>query len=434
MTVRSLDLVIVGNGAAAAEAALAVRAAGHRGDLDLFADNALPPYNPMLGTYFASGAITAGQCFPFGGMEFHERAGIAAHLETPVAHLDPSRRLLTTAEGRQYTYRRCLVASGARTVVPPAPGLDAPGVLSLRTFADAEQLKAIIADVVARAAGENRPPRGLVLGASFAGLEVAAVLQRAGMEVSIVEREEHVLPLAAHAECASVIETHLRGLGYELELGTELERVTRPDGHLRAHLRARKPVAVDDAATPHERDADLLVVCTGSRPSLAFIAPGTVVTAAGLLVDEHLQTSSPGLYAAGDVAQAPDPVTGAREIVARWANARRQGRTAGLAMAGAHAENPGSIACNVQHVGELLFATAGSVREYDKLEVVSRGSGLTVWAFLDGRLAGANIVGSAPESGPLVSALARRLAAGVPPAGSAAEWAKRVTWTSWNAS
>jgi NADPH-dependent 2,4-dienoyl-CoA reductase/sulfur reductase-like enzyme len=434
MTVRSLDLVIVGNGAAAAEAALAIRATGHRADLDLFADNALPPYNPMLGTYYAAGAITEEQCFPFGGVGFYERAGIAAHLETTIATLDPSRRLLTTAEGRQYTYRHCLVASGAQTVAPPVPGLDAPGVLSLRTFADAERLKATVADAVARAAAENRPPRGLVLGASFAGLEVAAVLRRAGMEVCIVEREQHVLPLAAHAECAPVIETHLRDLGYELELETELERVTRPAGHLRAHLGARKPAAADGAAAPHERDADVLVVCTGSRPSLAFIAPGTVVTDAGLLVDEHLQTSSPGLYAAGDVAQAPDPVTGAHEIVARWANARRQGRTAGLTMAGAHSENPGSIACNVQRVGELLFATAGSVREYDKLEVVSRGAGLTVWAFLEGRLAGANIVGSAPESGPLVSALARRLAAGAPPAGSAAEWATRVTWTSWNAS
>jgi len=96
-------MVIVGNGAAAAEAAMAARGAGYRGSIDLFADNPHPPYNPMLGTYFASGAIPRQMCFPFGGPEFYERYGVRAHLNTPVALLEPSERRFTTADGAEYT-------------------------------------------------------------------------------------------------------------------------------------------------------------------------------------------------------------------------------------------------------------------------------------------------------------------------------------------
>ena len=116
---------------------MAARGAGYRGSIDLFADNPHPPYNPMLGTYFASGAIPRQMCSPFGGPEFYERYGVRAHLNTPVALLEPSERRLTTADGAEYTYRACLVASGAHTTFPPVPGLESPGVCGLRSFDDA---------------------------------------------------------------------------------------------------------------------------------------------------------------------------------------------------------------------------------------------------------------------------------------------------------
>lgn len=189
MTPRRLDLVIIGNGAAAAEAARAVRAAGHHGELDLFADNPHPPYNPMLGPYYISGAISQRCCFPFGGAEFYGRNRVRTHLSDGVVELAPRQKRLTTAAGDQYSYRACLVASGAQTAFPPIPGLDAPGVHALRSFDDAVRLKSAAALAVARGAEEQQRPRALVLGASFAGLKVADALHDAGMDVCIVEKE-----------------------------------------------------------------------------------------------------------------------------------------------------------------------------------------------------------------------------------------------------
>jgi NADPH-dependent 2,4-dienoyl-CoA reductase/sulfur reductase-like enzyme len=438
VTPRSLDLVIIGNGAAAAEAALAARAAGYRGELDLFADNPYPPYNPMLGPYYVSGAISQRRCFPFGGAEFYERNRVRAHLRERVVALAPWQRRLTTAAGSEYAYRACLVASGAQTSLPPIPGLDVPGVHGLRSFDDALCLKEAAALAVARAAGEGRRPRALVLGASFAGLKVADALRDIGMDVCIVEKEPVVLPLAIHPDCGSLIERHLREQGHKLMLGVTLDSVEVADGRLAARWRDLRVApaphgAASDSRRPLVEQADLLVVCTGSRPNLGFLAEGEVEADVGIIVDEHMRTSVPGLLAAGDVAQAIDPLSGRHQVVALWASARRQGRTAGRNLAGLHAEDAGCVSCNIQKVGDLLFASAGSLQEYDRLEVRPASGGLSSLAYRDGRLAGFNLLGGAAPAGPLACALARGTDVNAAEAAAATEWARRIAWMSSNA-
>ncbi len=118
------NLIIIGNGAAAAEAVLAARASGYDGEIKLFADNRHAPYNPMLGTYLVAGKIPLERAFPFGDEAvFYGANRVTAHLGEPVTHLDAEARVLTTAAGETYEYDRCLVATGARPAVPPIPGL-----------------------------------------------------------------------------------------------------------------------------------------------------------------------------------------------------------------------------------------------------------------------------------------------------------------------
>jgi NADPH-dependent 2,4-dienoyl-CoA reductase/sulfur reductase-like enzyme len=446
MAAQTLDLVIIGNGAAAAQAVLAVRAAGHSGALDLFADNPYPPYNPMLGPYYVSGVIPRDRCFPFGDAGFYRTNGVRAHLCEPVAALAPWEKRLSTGS-REYAYRACLVAAGAHTSFPTIPGLDGAGVYGLRSFDDAMRLKQAATSTVACAAAEGRRPRALVLGASFAGLRVADALHDAGLDVCIVEREPAVLPLAVLPDCGALIERRVRERGQRLLLGMTLDAVESADGRLVACLRSARPtadvagrdsrppadVAPSDSSPSLTEPADFLVVCTGSRPNLDLLAGGGVETETGIIVDEHMQTSVPGLFAAGDVAQAIDPLSGRYRVVALWSNARRQGRTAGRNMAGLHAEDAGCVSCNVQKFGDLLFASAGSLREYDRLEVRPEGKGSAAMAYREGRLVGFNLLGYVGHAGPLTFAIARGTDLNPAEGAAATDWARRIAWTSSNA-
>lgn len=456
----ALPLAIVGNGAAAAEAILALRAHGYDGEIHLFADNTHAPYNPMLGTYLVAGAIPLERAFPFGDeRRFYGGNQVTAHSGQEVTALDPQRQTLVTADGRRYSYRLCLVASGARPAVPPVPGLrealapaagqcgpfggGARRIFTVQSLEEILQLKEAVDNLRREINATRRKPRAVVLGASFAGVKVAEVLHEAGLRVSLVEREPIILPLSAHPLCAREMEAHLRAEGYDVRVGACVDGVEVGLSGVRVHFAASAEASPGLAAspelaaqTPGQRmttepeplpphlDADLLVVCTGTRPSLAFLAPGTVETDVGILVDEHLRSSVPTLYAAGDVAQGRNLLTGRHEIIGLWGNARYQGRAAGRNLAGLKTAFPGSIPHNITHVGQMLFASIGCLREYDRVETRTGDSDFEVWAWKAERLVGVNLLGSCLTAGVVKQAFLR-MAVG---AANEAE----VTWIPWN--
>ena len=463
MTPLSLPIAIVGNGGAAAEAVLALRANGYPGEIHLFADNGHAPYNPMLGTYVVAEKIPPEQAFPFGDAQtFYGANGVVAHLNSPVAHLDAEARELTTASGENYRYDNCLVSSGARPAVPPVPGLRealapqpgaAPGerrVFTLQTLEDALSLKETVNHLLAGVARPGRawpgptrsdaaqPLRAGVVGASFAGVKIASVLHELGFEVSLIEREASILPLAAHLEAARLMEAHLLAEGYELRLGAALAGVQV--GAV-ANAGASRKIRLDFGALPGAADpggaggtacedsaaqdeADLLVVCTGNRPALNFLAPGQVDTGAGILVDDQMRSSIPSLWAAGDVAQGKNRLSGRREIIGLWSNARYQGRAAGRSMAGAPTGYPGGIPHNITHVGRMLFASMGCVDDYDKVTTTHDDDSWQVRLWREGRLVGVNLLDCCLSAGVMRHAFSR--------AATGATSDLEATWTSFN--
>jgi NADPH-dependent 2,4-dienoyl-CoA reductase/sulfur reductase-like enzyme len=473
VTAPTLPVAIIGNGGAAAEAVLAMRASGYTGEIHLFADNDHPPYNPMLGTYLVSGKLLPEQAFPFGDHAAFYRANrVTAHLSTSVTHLDAEARQLRTASGDVFTYERGLVASGARPSVPPIAGLrealaandGAPRrVFTLQTLDDALRLKAAVdellagarastdggAGVAADAANQSgaapgrgaaaQPPRAAVVGASFAGVKIAEVLRESGFQVSLIEREASILPLAAHPEAARVMEAHLLKEGYELRLGAALAGVSENGATRRLRLDfgalpgAADPggaggTACDDSAAQDE--VDLLVVCTGNRPALGFLTPGQVNIGAGILVDDQLRSNMPGLWAAGDVAQGKNLLSGRREIIGLWSSARYQGRAAGRAMCGAPSGYPGGLPHNITHVGRMLFASVGCVNDYDEVTVARTDAGWQVKLYQDRRLVGINLVDCCWAAGVIKQTLAR---AALGETGAIGETSLlETTWTSFS--
>ncbi len=476
MTFSTLPITIIGNGGAAAEAVLALRAGGYREPIHLFADNGHGPYNPMLGTYLVGGKIPLEQAFPFGDSpSFYALNGVHAHLDCAVTRLDAEARELETAAGETYRYERCLVATGARPAVPPVTGLreavadtSSPRqVFTLQTLGDALVVKEAVDGLLARwrraktaedtGRAAQRAPRAAVVGASFAGVKIAAALHDLGFEVVLIEREASILPLAAHPEAAHVMEAHLLAEGYELRLGAALAgvQVTKPAGGGESRAGTNHPASADhlDAAGPAPRlrldfgalpgaadpggaggtacedsaaqdEADILIVCTGNRPALSFLTPGQVDMGTGILVDTQMRSSIPTLYAAGDVAQGKNVLSGRHEIIGLWSSARYQGRAAGRSLAGAPSDYPGGLPHNITHVAHMLFASVGCVDDYDDVSITRNGDAWQIRLWQEGHLVGINLLDCCLTAGVTKQAFAR--------AAMGATSDLEATWTSFS--
>ncbi len=375
-------VAIIGYGTAAVNAIFALRANGYQGRIAVFSDTDTPPYSPILTSYFAGGEIAYEACFPWSDGQL-AKLNVELHAGEPVVELVPSAHEIITAHGR-FTYDKCLVASGASPSLAGFPQTEGYRPLVLRTLADAERLISAIEDGSCR--------RILISGASMVALKALEACLNRGIETSLVGINPHILDFNALPPTAERFERGLRSYGVQMRFGQSIADVEVCDGR-----DSSGGLAASDGA-PHrlkvtfssgEEDFfDEVLVAHGVRSNLDFIAPDALEIDRALVVDEHMRTSDPDVYAAGDVAQALELISGEKRVVGLWKNAAVQGTCAGRAMAaelsGASvAEVPpyqGSIPMNSIAVKDTLFLSAGTtmltdshfyrVREEDDMTVI----------------------------------------------------------------
>jgi 3-phenylpropionate/trans-cinnamate dioxygenase ferredoxin reductase subunit len=345
----------------------------------------------MLTTYYVAGKIGFDALFPYGtGREFYLKHGVEAYAESPVVALDAEGKVVRAKSGLELDYDTCLVATGAAPVLPPVEGVRLPRVYTMRTVDDAVRLKEAMA---------RKPGKVVVVGASMVGIKLMELFYNAGVEVCLADLAEHIFPLAAHPECAAVIEERLKQKGITLRFGAGIEKIEETPRGIRACFKN----------SDKGEEADLLMMCIGVRANTGFIDRKQVAVDKGILVDACMRTSAPGLYAAGDAAQGENILSGESQIIGLWNNARYQGRTAGRNMAGGNEFFPGNIPHNITHFMGMDFISIGDVAAYDRTEI-KQGEPRTIQLFWKGGLlTGANLLDSTTESGVIKSALIKGL-------------------------
>lgn len=297
------SVVIVGGGAAGDMAAETLRTEGYSGPITLISADADAPYDrPNVSKDYLAGTAQE-EWMPLRSDEYYKDNKIELITGRRVTALNAARRELTLDDGRTVGGGAILLATGADPVRLDMPGGTLPHVHYLRSLADSH---GIIASI-------DGAKRAVVVGASFIGLEVAASLATRGLEVHVVAPEE--VPMS-------------RVLGEEL--GAFVQALHEEHGvkfHLQQTVSAieAKEVTLKDGSTI---PAELVVMGVGVRPSIKLAEDAGLTMNRGVVVDQYLQTSAPGIWAAGDIARWPDPHTGQDVRVEHWVVAQRQGQAA----------------------------------------------------------------------------------------------------------
>ncbi len=328
--------VVLGAGPAGVIAAETLRRADPGASVTLVCGEAEAPYSRMALPYLLAEDVGEEGTHLRHDEGHYDSLGIEL-CQGRVASVSPDKGEVTLEDGNSLSYDRLLIATGSRPARPPVPGMDLDGVVSCWTLADARRI----------AAGTKPGSRVVLMGAGFIGCIVLEALASRGVELTVVEMEDRMLPRMMDDAGAAMIKRWCEAKGVTVLTSTAVKSVEA----------AGKGLKLDVGGNSLE--ADLVVCATGVRPNIEFLEGSGIETDQGILVSDRLQTNKPGIYAAGDVAQGPDFSTGEQMVHAIQPTASEHGRIAAANMAGADTPYRGSLIMNVLNTVGLITASYG---------------------------------------------------------------------------
>jgi NADPH-dependent 2,4-dienoyl-CoA reductase/sulfur reductase-like enzyme/nitrite reductase/ring-hydroxylating ferredoxin subunit len=361
-------LVIVGGGAAGHAAATTLRREGYPGRILMVSIDASVPYDrPNASKDYLAGTAPE-EWMPLSPPESYAAEGIELRLGTAVREIHAATRRVVLDRGEFVPYDALLLATGAAPIRLTIPGAELRHVHYLRSLADSRA-------IIDRA---KHARRAVVVGASFIGLEAAASLRARGVEVHVVAPDPPLVRPLGPRLSAFIQRLHEQH-GVVFHIGPVVHAITRDY------------VTFSDGS---EWPADMVVVGVGVRPDVALAVEAGLRVDGGVLVDEYLQSSAPGIYAAGDIARYPDARTGRSLRVEHWVVAQRQGETAARNMLGQRVRYEAVPFFWSQHYDTAIHYV-GHAERWDRMEIAGNvEAGDCVVAFCDGeRIAAVATIG-----------------------------------------
>jgi NAD(P)H-nitrite reductase large subunit len=349
--------VLIGTGVAALAALEAIRSLDNQAEVLMIGDEPAGYYSRPGLAYYLTGELNEAQLFPLG------KAGLqslgAQHIEGQITRIDPGSRQVLLESGQGYAYDRLLIATGAAASWPGIPGREAEGVVKLDCLEDARHILRLA----------RRAKNAVVIGGGITALELVEGLVARKVNVHYFLRGDRYWGNVLDETESRIVEGRLRHEGVTIHYQTETEEILSERGRVVA-VRTK-----DDRLIR----CDLVALAVGIRPRKELAEAAGLKTERGILVDETLQTSEPEIYAAGDVAQVYDPVSGKHILDSLWGPARAQGAVAGANMAGARQVYHKPAAFNVTRLADLTTTIIGQVGagRDDDLVGIARGDSET---------------------------------------------------------
>ena len=329
--------LIIGTGPAGVVAAEHIRKYDSDAGITLVGDEPEPPYSRMAIPYFLTGDIQESGTHLRADPEYFERQGIEVR-RGRVSAVEAAASLARLEDGSEIAWDRLLIATGSHPVRPQLPGMDLDGVVTCWTLADARRIAAVC-----------EPGKRIVLmGAGFIGSIILESLASRGVDLSVVETQNRMVPRMMNELSGGLIKQWCEHKGVRVLTSTSVEAIESDGGGLSVKLSSGESLP-----------ADLVITAVGVRPNTGFLDGSGVDVEQGVLVDQRLRTSVDNIYAAGDVCQGLDLSTGGFAVHAIQPTAAEHGRVAASNMTGRDQAYGGSINMNVLDTMGLVSSSFG---------------------------------------------------------------------------
>lgn len=387
--VDGFNYIIIGNSAAGVSALEAIRQLDKEGSTAIISEEDYPIYSRCLISHYLAGEIEEEKLF-FRPTNFYKKMKAKPILGTRVVRVIPSQTKVVLAGGKYLSYDKLLLAIGASPKRPEIEGQHHKGVFVIRTIEDVKKIISL----------SSIGKRALIIGGGLVGIKAAYGLNKRGLKVSVVVSSNQILSQMVDLDAATILTSKLESHGITVQTGLSVKEIRGQDEYISV------AVLSDENTIP----CQLVIIAKGVNPNVGLLQGSGIKLNRGILTDGMMRTNIENIFAAGDVVEAVDLLTGDRTINALWPNAISQGRVAGLNMAGGKTKYDGSISMNSINFYDLNLISFGIVnprgREYETL-VEHNPANYRKLVIKDEKIVGMITVGNVRNSGVLLSLATR---------------------------